>query len=65
MASQISFMVKLGSSNLLPRVSRRTDFSVSPIEDNDVDDEDLSEGASEPMADGASDDTTELDDVYD
>lgn len=56
-------MVKFGSSNLLPKVSRKTGFSASSIDEREVEDDDLSDGAREPMADGASDDTTELDDV--
>lgn len=60
-------MVKLGSSNSLPNVSRRAPFlascSTDPIDEREVDD-DFSDVAREPTIDGASEVPTEEEEAY-
>ena len=60
-------MVISGSSNSLPKVSRRTPFLEScstDANDEREEDDDFSEGARDPMADGASDVLTDEEVVY-
>lgn len=59
-------MVKSGSWNSLPKVSRRTPFLVSPadpIDESEVED-DFSDAAREPVMDGASEVLTDVEEAY-